>query len=72
MTDNNDHKAATEPPLDCLVMRLREHADERLYFEADILMSEAADEIERLREALQHIECEPQGLMDSDIVRIKE
>ena len=32
-----------------LVERLRLHDDERLYEEADILMSEAADEIERQR-----------------------
>ena len=32
-----------------LVARLRAHDDERLYREADVLMSEAADEIERLQ-----------------------
>lgn len=35
-----------------LVDQLREHSDERLYLEADLLMCEAADEIERLRGAL--------------------
>ena len=32
-----------------LVERLRRHDDDRLYHEADVLMSEAADEIPRLR-----------------------
>ena len=31
-----------------LIEQLRTHNDDRLYFEADVLMSEAADLIERL------------------------
>ncbi len=35
-----------------IIERLRLHDDDRLYQEADVLMAEAADEIERLREEL--------------------
>lgn len=39
-----------------LVERLRKHDDERLYREADILMSEAADELTRLRAEVATLE----------------
>lgn len=39
-----------------IVERLRYHDDERLYQEADVLMSEAADEIEHLRAEVAELE----------------
>lgn len=41
-----------------LVERLRSHDDERLYQEADELMSEAADEITRLREEIDSLKAQ--------------
>jgi len=38
-----------------LIDKLRLHNDDRLYAEADILMAEAADEIERLHAVLKRI-----------------
>lgn len=52
MNDSKDHKAAAEPPLDCLVGRLRAMAR----YEHDDLSigDDAADEIERLRDWIRH------------------
>ena len=41
-----------------IVERLRMHDDERLYEDADRLMSEAADEIKEQRIRIQELECE--------------
>jgi len=49
-----------------IIDRLRLHDDERLYAEADILMSEAADEIERLRLAIIETLDENGHLADGD------
>ena len=50
MNDNKDNKAAAEPPLDCLVGRLRAMA--RHEHDDLSIGDEAADEIDRLRGAL--------------------
>ena len=41
-----------------LIERLRTHSDDRLYFEADVLMAEAADALEAQQKRIEELEAE--------------
>ena len=65
MNDSKDHKSAAEPPLDChvgLPEKLRAYVNDSGDWAAGLLpgdvLAAAADEIERLRAALDDLCCQ--------------